>query len=182
MERILVAAGRMIFDRRGYLVLFETEIWKFEIENCCISGRNNLWNGTFQKGMVQWPSSYILHWKVFEALVSWFYILWWSLEPMNHWPTIRNNDDSTVATGMNYGHASFPSWSKSICNPKMGLQGLEAHDECCFLSKVNTSNGAKTRGPAPIFPKGKPLASHMVSWQHPVHPDTPTMIGWPIGN
>ena len=149
------AAGRVIFNRRGYLVLFDKEIWKFEMENYCIRGRNNLRNGTFQKGMLQWTRSYILQWKVFEALVRWFYI-WRSLEPMNHWPTIRKNDDTTVDTSMNYGLASFSSWFKSICNPKMGLQGLKAHNEYCLLSKVNTSNGQRQAGQQLSPPRASP--------------------------
>jgi hypothetical protein len=32
----------------------------------------------------------------------------------------EKKDNSDVLTGVNYGVASFSSWSKSICNPKIG--------------------------------------------------------------
>ena len=31
---------------------------------------------------------------------------------------------------------------------------------------------------APLSPKAKPRGSHMVGWIHPIHLDTPTMLGW----
>ena len=33
----------------------------------------------------------------------------------------EKNEDSNVATGMNYGFASFSSWSKSTCNSEMDI-------------------------------------------------------------
>ena len=33
----------------------------------------------------------------------------------------ERENDSDVATGMNYGFASFSSWSKSICNTEMDI-------------------------------------------------------------
>ena len=35
--------------------------------------------------------------------------------------------------------------------------------------------------PAPISSKEKVLGSHMIGWRYPIHPNTPTMIGWIIG-
>jgi hypothetical protein len=37
----------------------------------------------------------------------------------------RKKDDSYVVIGMNYGISSFLSWSKSICNLKIGMMSIE---------------------------------------------------------
>ena len=55
-------------------------------------------------------------------------------------PRERKNDRFDVATTMNYGVASFLSWSKSICNPKMGIMRKRVPNDYCILSKANTLN------------------------------------------
>ena len=37
----------------------------------------------------------------------------------------RKKDDSYVVTGMNYGISSFLSWSKSVCNLKIGMMRIK---------------------------------------------------------
>ena len=54
----------------------------------------------------------------------------------------RKTHDSDAAIAVNYdADASFSSWSKSICNPEMGLQEFGVHEDYCLLSKVNTLTG-----------------------------------------
>ena len=36
----------------------------------------------------------------------------------------RKKDDSAVATGMQYGVASFSSWSRSVCNLETGIMRI----------------------------------------------------------
>jgi hypothetical protein len=51
----------------------------------------------------------------------------------------RKKDNTDVATGMNYGVASFFSWPKATCNG--AIRELEAPDNYCLLLRVNTLNG-----------------------------------------
>ena len=53
----------------------------------------------------------------------------------------RNKDDSGIVIGVNYGVASFLSWSKSICNPKHALQELKVPKDYYLHLFVNTLNG-----------------------------------------
>ena len=48
---------------------------------------------------------------------------------------------SDITTSVNYGVASFSSWSLSICNFKAAFTY-----EYCILSKANTSNGRGLAG------------------------------------
>lgn len=59
---------------------------------------------------------------------------------------------------------------------------LEKHRKniASFLSKMNILNRCGLASPYLIFPKSKPLPSHMVGWKYPAQPDTSTMIGWTI--
>ena len=82
---------------------------------------------------------------------------------------------------MHYGVALFSSWSKSICDPKTSMTKIRAPKDCWLPFQDFHLERAQTSQPAPISPKGKPLGSHMVGQQFPVHPDTPTMIGWTTG-
>jgi hypothetical protein len=90
-------------------------------------------------------------------------------------------DDSDVATGMNYGVASFSSWSKSTCNPKTGLVRIRGSPKTTASIWRWTPWKSTDKPVGTYLPKGKPLGFHMVGWKYPVHPDTPTMIGWSIG-
>jgi hypothetical protein len=78
----------------------------------------------------------------------------------------KERDNSDVATLVNYGVASSSSWSKSICNPKMG----HYENEFAPVPRLVPPSGFKDehldghiqagRHLNPT-PKGKPLDSHM---------------------
>ena len=66
---------------------------------------------------------------------------------LNSYFPVRKKDDSDVATGGNYGVASFSSWSKSTCNFEMGITRIRGRpdnycflDKNCLIPKVNTLN------------------------------------------
>ena len=91
----------------------------------------------------------------------------------------RQNERKTtlmLPLGVNYDVASLSSWSISMWNSKTAIAWARGPPfEDGHLEHARTSRSA------PISPKGKPLGSHMVGWNYPIHPDTPTMIGWIIG-
>jgi hypothetical protein len=86
-----------------------------------------------------------------------------------------------VATTMNYGVASFMSWSKSSWNLETSIMKIkEPPTTTTFFWRWTPCMGADK----PIetcLPKGKPIGSRMVDWKCMVHPDAPTMIGWTVG-
>ena len=79
----------------------------------------------------------------------------------DHGTLKRKKDDSDVATGVNRGVTSFSSWSKSIYNPKMGITRIRGLRRPLPLEGEDLEQ-AWTSSLAPIYPKGKPLGSHMV--------------------
>ena len=68
--------------------------------------------------------------------------------------------DSDVATSRNYRVASSLSWSKSVCNPKMGIARIEGPQRLlphyCLLSKMNTLNGCGLASMQSPPPKASP--------------------------
>ena len=80
----------------------------------------------------------------------------------DHGTLERKEDDSDVAIGVNYGGTPFSSWSKFICNPEMGIIRIRGLRRPLPPYEGEDLEHAWTSWPAPIFPKGKPLWSHMV--------------------
>lgn len=87
---------------------------------------------------------------------------------------IPQKADSNIATTVNYGVASFSSWSKAICN--LVACFVRIRGASCMslpLLKENTLNGCGQAGNLYISSKGKPqLGSHTIRCKYPVHPDT----------
>jgi hypothetical protein len=52
----------------------------------------------------------------------------------------KKKEDPDVLTGANNGVPSFLSWSKSICNPGMGIRGTQDSCFVFYFKKVNTLN------------------------------------------
>jgi hypothetical protein len=48
----------------------------------------------------------------------------------------RKNDNSDIASGVNYGVASFLSWWKSISNPETDNTRIRGLQDYCLLSKM----------------------------------------------
>ena len=88
----------------------------------------------------------------------------------------KKKDDSDAATNLNL------SWSKSICNPKMGIMRTRGPLMTIASFQRWTIWRARTSWLALISPNDKSLNFHMVGWEHPFHPDSPAMIGWTIGD
>jgi len=88
--------------------------------------------------------------------------------------------DSDVVTGMNCGIALSLSQSNSLCNSKLEIMKLGGSWRILPPFKGEHLEWAQTSQPYLSFPRGKPLVSHMVGRRHPVHPNTPNMIGWTI--
>ena len=99
---------------------------------------------------------------------------------LDNWPRKkRKKDDSEVATSVNYVFASFLSWIKSICNPEMAMYENYSLQRLLLPPFGGEHLDWKwTSRLAPLSPKAKPRGSHMVGWIHPIHLDTPTMLGW----
>lgn len=76
--------------------------------------------------------------------------------------------------------STFLSWSKSICNPETSITRIREPRRLCLPSKLNTLNGRRWARQH-LSHKGKPLGSHKAGSKYPIHLNTPTMIGWPIG-
>jgi hypothetical protein len=93
-----------------------------------------------------------------------------------------NRDDFNVATSLYDGVASSSSYSNFICNSKTDIRRIRGTlKRLLLLFKQKHHEWAQTSGPASNLPKGKPLGSHMPEiWlvEYPVHPYTPTVIGW----
>ena len=73
----------------------------------------------------------------------------------------RKKDNTDVATGMNYGVASFFSWSKATCNPKWGITRIRGPWQLLPPFEGEHLERVWTTQVAPIS-KGKPLGFHMV--------------------
>ena len=80
----------------------------------------------------------------------------------------RKKDDSDVVIGVNYGVASFSSWSKPFCS---SIQELETPWRWLPFFKGEHLQRERTKWLAPIYisPKGKPLGLHMISWKYLVY-------------
>ena len=87
----------------------------------------------------------------------------------------KREDDSNVATNMDYGVASISGWSKSTCNLiicnmriKRPLKTIASFKKWIPWTCANT-----------YLPEGKHMGSHMVGWNNMRRP-RPTMIGWTV--
>ena len=78
----------------------------------------------------------------------------------------RKTNGSNVAIVVNYGVASFLSWSKSIRNPQTCIPRIK-------IQRWNLKTAIDKLANIYLPLKGKPLGSHMVDWKY-----TPTVIGW----
>jgi hypothetical protein len=85
--------------------------------------------------------------------------------------------DSYVATGANYGVASvLLGWSKSVCNPKMGIRRLDRPQKLLhsFQGDQHLERTQQAGRPAPIHIslKWNALGCHMLGSKHPLHSET----------
>ena len=74
----------------------------------------------------------------------------------------RRKIRSNVDTNVNYGVASFLSWSKSICNSKKGITRIRRPQRLLSPFEGEHLEWTRTNESTTIFPKGKCLGSHMV--------------------
>lgn len=74
----------------------------------------------------------------------------------------ENEDSCDGVNDVNYGIASFSSWSMSLCNPEMGITRLEGPQRLLPPLKVKHLEQVQTSWLALISPKLKRLVSHMV--------------------
>ena len=81
-----------------------------------------------------------------------------TLELEGPWPLKKY--ELRCATGMKYGVGSSSSWSKSMCNPKLGIMRLLPPCQGGCLELVRISQ----RIPLPL--RGKPWGSHMIGWKY----------------
>ena len=83
----------------------------------------------------------------------------------------EKKDNSNIATSVNYGVASFSSWSKCICNTETGIirNREPSTTTASFQRWTPWTSTNKLAGPG----------SHMVNWEYSVHPDTPIWSGGP---
>ena len=73
------------------------------------------------------------------------------------------------------------NWSIFICDPKMSIT-ITRGVPMTISSFQRWTPWMSTKKPFNTYlPKGKPLGSHMIGWNHQVHPDTNTLIGWIVG-
>jgi len=99
-----------------------------------------------------------------ETAARWTISSWQGLSSCRPLSRIRKEDDSDVATSVDYCVASSLSWSESIHKPRTCIKGIRVPPLRNILSKVNTLNRCK-------------LPSHAVCWSYLVHPYIPTMGG-----
>ena len=90
----------------------------------------------------------------------------------------RTKENSNVAIGVNYCVALFTSWSKYICRLETNITRIKRSQQLLPPFKGEHLEWVWTSWMTPIFPKGNPQGIQMVSSKYPVHPHTPTVIGW----
>ena len=77
--------------------------------------------------------------------------------------------------------AAFLRWWKSICIPEMGVTRIRGPLKTTASFQRWTPQMGVDKPAGTYLAQGKPLGSHMVGWQFPVHLDIPTIIEWTKG-